>query len=242
MNIVIAKDYSEMSRIAANEFAHAIHANPSCVMGLATGSTPIGMYECLVEEFRAGTLNFSYSTTFNLDEYCGIAPTDPNSYRYFMDENLFSHINIQPQNIHLPNGNASDLEKECLSYEDAIAIADGIDIQLLGLGNNGHIGFNEPACSFPVTTHVVDLAQSTIEANSRFFETSSDVPRQAITMGIGTIMKARKIVLLASGDGKADIVKRAFFGPVTPEVPASVLQLHRDVTVIVDDSAATKLD
>lgn len=241
MDLIIAKDYEEMSRAGADIFADLLRNDPSAVLGLATGSTPIGLYQSLVADCDAGRISFADVTTFNLDEYCQLPVTDVNSYRYFMDHNLFDKVDIDPAHVHLPNGNAPDREAECLQYEDAIARAGGIDIQLLGLGHNGHIGFNEPASDFPVITHVVDLTPSTIDANARFFDSEDDVPKQAITMGIGTIMKARRIVLLASGEGKADIVARSAFGPVMPSVPASVLQLHPNVTVIVDEAAAAAL-
>lgn len=230
-----------MSRVAAQIFADLLAEKPDATLGLATGSTPIGLYDCLAEDVKSGKISFSEAVSFNLDEYCALPAADMNSYRYFMDEHLFSKVDIKPENAHLPNGNAADSSAECAAYEAAIEQQGGIDLQLLGLGNNGHIGFNEPASDFPVNTHIVDLTQSTIDANARFFASEDEVPRQAITMGIGTIMKARGVVLVANGKGKANIVARALFGPVTPEVPASVLQLHPNVVVVVDEDAASEL-
>lgn len=241
MKLIVADDYQGMSREGARLFADLLNEKPDATLGLATGSTPIGLYDCLVEEVKAGNISFADAVTFNLDEYCALPVEDVNSYRYFMDEHLFSRVDIQPDNAHLPNGNAADAHAACASYEAAIEQCGGVDLQLLGLGNNGHIGFNEPAADFPVSTHIVNLTQSTIDANARFFASEDEVPRQAITMGIGTIMKARGVVLVANGKGKADIVARAFFGPVTPEVPASVLQLHPNVTVVLDAEAASEL-
>lgn len=241
MKLIIAQDYQAMSRAGAQVFSDLLAKKPDATLGLATGSTPIGLYDCLVDDVDSGKISFSDVVTFNLDEYCALPVTDVNSYRYFMDEHLFSRVDIKPENAHLPNGNADDFPAECSAYEAAIEERGGIDLQLLGLGNNGHIGFNEPAPDFPVQTHIVDLTQSTIDANARFFESEGDVPRQAITMGIGTIMKARGVVLVANGRGKADIVAKALFGPVTPDVPASVLQMHPNVTVVLDEEAASAL-
>lgn len=241
MRFVIADSYDEMSRNAADVIAACINDNDPCVLGLATGSTPIGTYECLVRDYEAGKVSFADVTTYNLDEYCGISPESPDSYHYFMDDHLFSHVNIDPAHTHVPDGDGADPAASCQAYERALEDAGWVDLQLLGLGNNGHIGFNEPAPDFSVTTHIVKLTESTIDANSRLFESAEDVPREAITMGIGTIMKARKIVVVANGSVKAPIVKEAFTGPVRPEVPASVLQLHPDVTVILDKEAAADL-
>lgn len=242
MNIIVAADYDGMSRSAADVVESVMKDTPECVLGLATGSTPIGMYECLVEDAAKGDISFDGVKTFNLDEYCGLSGDHDQSYRYFMDQNLFDHVNVDKAETHVPNGCAEDVEAMCQSYEDAICDAGGIDIQVLGIGHNGHIGFNEPCDHFPVCTHEVDLTESTINANSRLFDDINEVPRKAVTMGIGTIMKARKIVVLANGEGKADIVSRAFTGPVLPEVPASVLQLHPDVTIVLDQAAASKLE
>ena len=232
MRIIKTKTYEEMSAIAAGIIGGQVLLKPNCVLGLATGSSPIGAYKDLVKSYEDGILDFSEVRTVNLDEYCGLDDTNPNSYRYFMNDHLFDHVNIDKANTHVPNGHADDLEEEAVRYESFIQSLGGIDLQLLGLGHNGHIGFNEPCDEFPVRTHVVELTESTINANSRLFERREDVPTQAITMGIGTIMKAKKILLIAGPD-KAEIVEKACFGKVTPEVPASVLQLHPDVTVIL---------
>ena len=241
MKIYKADDYRGMSRIAANIISAQIILKPDCVLGLATGSTPIGTYEELVERYNKGDLDFSAVTTVNLDEYKGLTKDNDQSYYYFMHHNLFDHVNIPAENINLPDGTEPDSEKECARYEGLIRSLGGADLQLLGLGHNGHIGFNEPADAFDSETHCVDLQESTIEANKRFFASADDVPRQAYTMGIGTIMRAKKILLVASGKDKAEIVKRAFTGPVCPQVPASILQLHPDVTVVVDAEAGSLL-
>lgn len=242
MEFIISETYEEMSREAADVVEAVMDEIPSCVLGLATGSTPIGMYACLVKDCKEGKVSFADVTTFNLDEYVGLPGTHDQSYRYFMDENLFDSVDIDKARTNLPDGCAADPQAMCAAYEVAIEEAGGIDIQVLGLGHNGHIGFNEPADDFPVCTHPVDLTESTINANSRLFNSADEVPRQAVTMGIGTIMKARKVIVLANGSGKADIVKQAFTGPVVPQVPASVLQLHPDVTVVLDEEAAAKLE
>lgn len=238
MNFIITDTYEEMSRMGAAEIEAVMADNPQCVLGLATGSTPIGLYADLVADYEAGKISFKDVTTFNLDEYRGLAPDHDQSYHWFMADNLFNHVDIDPARTHVPDGFDPDAEAACAAYEEAIEEAGGVDIQLLGLGHNGHIGFNEPADNFPVATHCVTLTESTINANSRLFDSIDDVPHEAYTMGIGTIMKAKKILVVASGEDKAAIVKQAFFGPVVPEVPASVLQLHPDVTVIVDQAAA----
>lgn len=232
MRIIKTKTYEEMSAIAAGIIGGQVLLKPNCVLGLATGSSPIGAYKDLVKSYEDGILDFSEVRTVNLDEYCGLDGTNPNSYRYFMNDNLFDHVNIDKANTHVPNGHADDLEEEAVRYESFIQSLGGIDLQLLGIGHNGHIGFNEPMDNFPAIVHTVQLTESTINANSRLFERREDVPTQAITMGIGTIMKAKKILLIAGPD-KAEIVEKACFGKVTPEVPASVLQLHPDVTVIL---------
>lgn len=242
MEFIIAEDYEGMSRAAADVVGSVMQDDPACVLGLATGSTPIGMYACLAEDAANGTVSFADVTTFNLDEYVGLPGTHDQSYRYFMDQNLFDKVDIDKARTSLPDGCAADLEAMCDAYEAKIEDAGGIDIQVLGIGHNGHIGFNEPCGDFPVATHPVDLTESTIQANSRLFDDVADVPRRAVTMGIGTIMKARKVLIVANGEGKADIVSEAFTGPVVPEVPASVLQLHPDVTVVLDAAAAAKLD
>ena len=240
MRIYEAKDYQEMSRKAANILAAQVILKPDCVLGLATGSSPIGTYNQLVEGYEKGDLDFSEVKTVNLDEYIGLDHENDQSYYYFMHQHLFDRINIDPANTNVPNGMAEDIAAECERYEELIRSLGGVDIQLLGIGRNGHIGFNEPADSFDKMTHCVDLTESTIEANKRFFASVDDVPRQAVSMGSGTIMKAKKILLIACGEDKADAVAKSFFGPVTPEVPASILQLHSDVVVIADTAALSK--
>ena len=237
MNIIRAKDYQDMSRKAANIISAQIIMKPDCVLGLATGSTPVGTYRQLIEWYEKGDLDFSRVSTVNLDEYRGLAHIDPQSYYYFMQENLFDHVNIDKTATHVPDGTNPDAADACVKHEQIIKSLGGIDLQLLGLGNNGHIGFNEPGAAFEKETHLVDLAESTIRANARFFTSIDEVPKQAYTMGIRTIMQAKKILVVVSGESKADIVSRAFFGPVTPEVPASILQMHPDVTVVCDEAA-----
>lgn len=241
MKIIKTKDYEHMSRVTANLLSAQVIMKPDCILGLATGSTPVGAYKQLVQWFQKGDLDFSEVTSVNLDEYKGLSPENDQSYRYFMNHNLFDHINIRKDHTFVPNGLEPDAEKVCDDYNKIIHDLGGIDLQLLGLGNNGHIGFNEPSSSFEKETHCVDLTQSTIDANARFFSSLSEVPRQAYTMGIQTIMQAKKIVVAVSGQGKASIVKEAFFGPITPQVPASVLQLHSDVTVVGDEAALSML-
>lgn len=241
MRIIVAKDYKDMSRKAANIISAQIITKPNCVLGLATGSSPIGTYDQLIEWYEKGDLDFSQVSSVNLDEYRGLDHDHDQSYYYFMHEHLFDRVNINPANTNVPDGTEPDAEKECRRYEELIVSYGGVDLQLLGLGHNGHIGFNEPAPAFDKETHCVDLTESTIEANKRFFASADDVPRQAYTMGIGTIMKAKKILVVVSGEDKAEIVAKAFCGDVTPEVPASILQFHPDVTVVVDEAAASKL-
>ena len=241
MKIIRAKDYNDMSRKAANIISAQVLLKPDCVLGLATGSTPIGTYKQLIEWYEKGDLDFSAAKSVNLDEYRGLTKENDQSYYYFMYNNLFKHININMENTNVPDGTEPDSEKECSRYENVIEAYGGVDLQLLGLGHNGHIGFNEPDKDFPRTTHCVDLTQSTIEANKRFFASVDDVPKQAYTMGIGTIMKARKILLVVSGADKAQILHDVLCGPVTPEVPASILQLHSDVIVVADEAAMAKL-
>lgn len=240
MNIIKTKDYEDMSRKAADIISAQIIMKPDCVLGLATGSTPIGTYKQLVDKYEQGNLDFSKVSTVNLDEYRGLKHEDPQSYYYFMHENLFGHVNIRKDATFVPDGTNPDAAAACVAHEETIKRLGGIDLQLLGLGNNGHIGFNEPASEFEKDTHCVDLTQSTIEANARFFASIDEVPTQAYTMGIRTIMLAKKILVVVNGEGKADIVARAFWGPVTPEVPASILQMHPDVTVIADEAALSK--
>lgn len=241
MRIYKTKDYEDMSRKAANIISAQVILKPDCVLGLATGSTPIGLYKQLVEWFEKGDLDFSEVQTVNLDEYKGLNRENDQSYYYFMHDNLFNHINIPEENTHLPNGMEMDSEKECARYTKLIQSMGGVDLQLLGIGHNGHIGFNEPSESFDKDVHCVNLTKSTIEANKRFFASADDVPKQAYTMGIKTIMQAKKILIVANGEGKADIVRDAFFGPITPQVPASVLQLHDDVTLVADEAALSKV-
>ena len=237
MKIIKAKDYAEMSKKVAGIFFSQITLKPNSVLGLATGSTPIGTYKKLIEMYKASDVDFSEVKTVNLDEYVGLSGESDQSYRYFMNENLFDHINIDKTNTNVPNGKAADKDAECQRYEDLIKALGGIDMQLLGIGNNGHIGFNEPNDCFDKYTHEVNLTESTIEANTRFFESAADVPKTAISMGIKTIMDAKKIVLVANGSGKADIIYDTCFGPITPNVPASALQLHPDVTIVIDEEA-----
>ena len=241
MKIYKAKDYKDMSRKAANIISAQVIMKPNCVLGLATGSTPIGTYDQLVEWYNKGDLDFSEVTTVNLDEYKGLPRTNDQSYYYFMHQHLFDRVNIDPERTNVPNGMEPDAEKECGRYEELIRSLGGVVLQLLGLGHNGHIGFNEPGEAFEKETHCVDLTESTIEANKRFFASADDVPKQAYTMGIKTIMQAKKILIVVNGENKADIVERAFFGPVTPEVPASILQLHNDVTLVGDEAALAKI-
>lgn len=241
MKIYEARDYKDMSRKAANILSAQVIMKPNCTLGLATGSTPIGTYDQLVEWYNKGDIDFSEVTTANLDEYRGLEPTNEQSYFYFMNEHLFSRVNINMENTNIPNGVAEDVAAECARYEEVIHSLGGVDLQLLGLGHNGHIGFNEPGAEFAKETHCVDLAESTIEANKRFFDSIDDVPRQAFSMGIKTIMQAKKILILVSGESKADAVAKAFFGPVTPEVPASILQMHNDVILVADSAALSKI-
>ena len=241
MKIYCGKDYKEMSRIAANIISAQIILKPDCVLVLDTGSTPVGTYENLVEWYKQGDLDFSQVTSVNLDEYKGLSGNNDQSYRYFMNKNLFDHVNIDKSRTFVPNGLEPDSEKASKEYDAIIESVGGVDLQLLGIGHNGHIGFNEPADEFCKGTHCVDLTASTIEANKRFFEKEEDVPRQAYTMGIGTIMKAKKILLVASGADKAEIIAKSLTGPVTPQVPASILQFHNDVTVVCDEAAFSKL-
>ena len=241
MRIYREKDYNAMSRRAAAVIAAQVVSKPDCVLGLATGSTPIGAYKQLIEWHKQGDLSFSEVRSVNLDEYFGLAPTHDQSYRYFMQTNLFDHVDIVPENTNVPNGLAQDAAAECARYEQVVAGLGYADLQLLGMGRNGHIGFNEPCDEFPVATHLVDLTQSTIDANARFFASANDVPRQALTMGVGTIMRARSILVMVSGADKAEAVRKTVMGPVTPEVPASILQLHPNVTLIGDEAALSGL-
>ncbi len=241
MNVIITDSYKDMSRAGADMIAECVRRNPSCVLGLATGSTPIGLYRCLVDDFKGGRLSFADVTTFNLDEYVGLDGSHDQSYRYFMNHNLFDHVDIDKARTHVPSGTDADIARSAQAYDEAIEEAGGIDLQLLGLGHNGHIGFNEPCDHFPKGTHGVKLTESTISANSRLFDSPDEVPREAVTMGIGTIMAARKVLVVANGKDKAEIVAKAFLGDVTPEVPASILQFHPNATVIVDEEAGSRL-
>lgn len=241
MRIIKAKDYDDMSRKAANIISAQIIMKPNCVLGLATGSTPIGTYAQLVEWYQKGDLDFAGVTTVNLDEYKGISRENEQSYYYFMHDNLFSKVNIDLKRTFLPDGMEPDAKKACEDYNRVIAATGGVDLQLLGLGHNGHIGFNEPGTVFEAETHCVDLTESTISANRRFFASEEEVPKQAYTMGIKTIMQARKVLLVVSGADKAAIVKEAFFGAITPQVQASVLQLHNDVTIVADEAALSEV-
>lgn len=241
MRIYKGKDYADMSRKAANIISAQVIMKPDCVLGLATGSTPIGLYQQLVAWYEKGDLDFSEVRTVNLDEYKGLSRENDQSYYYFMHHNLFDHVNLPAENSHLPNGMEPDSDKECRRYSELIRSMGGVDLQLLGIGHNGHIGFNEPGDAFDNDVHCVNLTQSTIEANKRFFASADDVPKQAYTMGIKTIMQAKKILIVASGEDKADIVRDAFFGPITPKVPASVLQLHNDVTLVADEAALSRI-
>lgn len=241
MKVIIAKDYNEMSEIAANIMIESIQTKPESVLGLATGSTPLGMYQKLVESYKKGIVDFSKVKTFNLDEYVGLPGTHPQSYQYFMDQNLFHLVNIQKENTHVPSGVSKNLEEECKAYDKSIEYAGGVDIQILGIGNNGHIGFNEPDTELKVNTHITELTKDTIQANSRFFQTPQEVPHQAITMGVASIMKAKKILLLASGASKAEIIQRLLEGKINTLVPASLLQVHSDVIVLVDQEAGALL-
>ena len=241
MKIIKAKDYQDMSRKAANIISAQVIMKPDCVLGLATGSTPIGAYENLVNWYQKGDLDFSGVTTVNLDEYKGLTRDNDQSYYYFMNEHLFSKVNVDPKRTFLPDGTEPDSAKACEDYNHVIESVGGVDLQLLGLGHNGHIGFNEPSDIFKAKTHCVDLTETTIQANKRFFASIDDVPRQAYTMGIQTIMQARNILVVVSGAEKAAIVKEAFFGPITPKVQASVLQLHHDVILVADEAALAEL-
>ena len=241
MKIIRAKDYDDMSRKAANIIAAQIIMKPDCVLGLATGSTPIGTYKELVAAYENGDLDFSQVTTVNLDEYKGITKENDQSYYYFMNDNLFSKVNVRKECTFLPDGMEPDSKKACEEYDKIVEKVGGQDLQLLGLGHNGHIGFNEPSDIFKAGTRCVDLTESTIKANQRFFASYDDVPKQAYTMGIKTIMAAKKILVVVSGKDKAPILKEVINGPITPEVQASVLQLHDDVIIVADEDALSML-
>lgn len=242
MIVYKAKDYQDLSRKAANIISAQVIMKPDCVLGLATGSSPVGTYRQLIAWYEKGDLDFSRVTSINLDEYKGLGADNDQSYRYFMNTNLFDHINIDKDRTFVPNGLEKDSEKACADYNRIIDTCGGIDLQLLGLGHNGHIGFNEPADAFASGTHCVDLTASTIEANKRFFASEADVPRQAYTMGIRNIMQAKKVLVVVSGKDKAEILKKVVCGPITPQVPASVLQLHPDAVIIADAEAMSRMD
>lgn len=237
MNIIKVKDYDEMSKQACSFLLENMSQLDKPVLGLATGSTPEGLYANLIKSYQEGKVSFKNVTTFNLDEYVGLQADDPQSYRYYMNDKLFSHIDILTENAHVPNGDAADIEQECKDYEQLIADAGKVDVQILGLGLNGHIGFNEPGTPFSSRTHIVDLKESTRQANARFFDSIDEVPVKAITMGIDTIMDSKKILLLVSGKNKAEAVARLVNGEVSEDFPASILKLHEDVTVIADEEA-----
>lgn len=236
MKFITVKTYEELSNKAADIIAAQVIVKPNCVLGLATGSSPVGTYQRLVEDNKNGKIDFSNVTSVNLDEYVGLDVSNDQSYRYFMNDNLFNHVNIDMAKTHVPNGCAADLKAEGEAYDAMIKDLGGIDLQLLGIGLDGHIGFNEPDTVFTAATHEVVLDESTIKANARFFASEDEVPKTAITMGMMSIMQAKKILLVANGAAKKDILEKAFFGPVDPQVPASILQLHPDVTVIFSEN------
>ena len=237
-----AKDYKDMSRKAANIISAQVIMKPNAVLGLATGSTPIGTYDQLVDWYNKGDVDFSQVRTVNLDEYRGLTRDNDQSYYYFMHKHLFDRVNIKLENTNVPDGTQEDAEKECARYEALIESMGGVDIQLLGLGHNGHIGFNEPCDSFPQDVHVVDLTESTIEANKRFFASADDVPKQAYTMGVGTILRAKAILLVVSGKDKAAALNAVVNGPITPQVPGSVLRLHPNVIIVADEDALSEME
>jgi len=241
IKVIVMEDYEQMSAKAADIMSAEINKKPNVVLGLATGGTPEGLYKELVKKNRANEVSFAGVTTFNLDEYYPIKKANPQSYDYFMKDNLFNHVNIDLSKVNIPNGECADPASECDAYEAKIAAAGGIDLQLIGIGMNGHIAFNEPADSFTSKTNYTSLTDSTIQANKRYFDDEKDVPRHALTMGIRTIMLARKILMIANSEKKAEIIESALFGDITPQVPASVLQLHQDVTVVLDKAAASRI-
>lgn len=242
MRIIVVDNYEEMSKKAANMVASQVILKPNSVLGLATGDTPVGMYEEIISLYKNEEVDFSKVKTFNLDEYYGLSKENPQSYYYYMMNHLFNHVNIDENNINIPNGMVDNIESECKNYDKRIVEVGGIDLQVLGIGVNGHIGFNEPDISFESETHLVNLDEKTIESNSRFFNSKEEVPTKAISMGIKTIMHSKKIILLACGNSKADAIFETINGKINPNMPASILQLHRDVVVIVDKEAASKLN
>jgi glucosamine-6-phosphate deaminase len=242
MRIVIEKSADEVSQFAAARIARLIRQNPACVLGLATGSTPLRTYQELIRLHRQEELDFSKITTFNLDEYVGLSPDHPQSYRYFMQSSLFDHVNVRPEATHVPDGLASDLNAHCLHYEADIRAQGGIDLQLLGVGTDGHIAFNEPSSSLASRTRIKSLTRETVRDNARFFENESEVPRLALTMGVGTILESRECLLLATGENKAEAVQATIEGPVTAQITASALQLHANTILVIDEAAASRLE
>lgn len=242
MNIIIVKDYEEMSRRAAHLFVAQMLNNPASVLGLATGSTPLGLYRELIRYYDEGMISFEHAHAFNLDEYIGLEHMHPQSYSTFMETHFFQYVDMPKAHRHIPSGVAANPSAEALNYDRAIAAAGGIDLQVLGIGRNGHIGFNEPDVKFEALTHVVELDEQTLSDNARFFSSVEAVPQHAISMGIKTIMQSKRIILLASGAEKADAVEKMLSGSITPELPASVLQLHPSATVILDEAAARAID
>lgn len=237
MEIIRVKDYETMSKKASEIVADRVKTLENPILGLATGSTPEGMYRYLIEKYQAGEVSFKSAKSFNLDEYIGLSADDKNSYNYYMFDKFFNHVDILKENVNLPNGTATDLKQACLDYDQKIKDAGGIDIQVLGIGVNGHIGFNEPGTPFTMRTHVVDLTESTRQANSIYFPSLDEVPTQAFTMGIGTIMESKEIILLAYGESKANAIAKMLKGEVTEDLPASILKNHPNVTVIADEKA-----
>ncbi len=242
MLVIIKENYDEMSKEAAKQVAALVRKKPDCVIGFATGSTPLGLYKELIRMHKEEGLDFSKITTFNLDEYVGLPPEHPQSYHYFMWENLFNHINVNPSNVYIPMGMADDIDAFCEWYENKIKEVGGIDLQILGIGANGHIAFNEPGSSLGSRTRIKTLTEKTRQDNARFFSSMEEVPKYAITMGVGTIMEARRLLLLASGTSKAEAIRATVEGPIMAKYPATIVQLHRYATVIIDKDAASKLE
>lgn len=242
MRIIVEKDYQAMSKKAALMLASQITLKPNSNIGLATGDTPLGMYKRLIEMYKEEEIDFCEVKTFNLDEYCGLEAENKNSYHYYMENNFFKDINIKNYNTHIPDGRADDLKKECIRYEKLIQNSGGIDLQILGIGSNGHIGFNEPSEKLNVNTDIVTLKEETRESNSRFFENKEKVPKKAISMGMGTILKSNRIILLASGKNKAEAIKNTVSGSISTQVPASLLQTHPQITLIIDEDAASLIN
>lgn len=237
MKVIVVKDYEELSKVTAEQIAEVVRNRPDCVLGLATGSTPVGAYEVLAEMYKKGELDFSRVKSYNLDEYYPMKADNRQSYHYFMNENLFSKINIDPENVHVPDGDCKDTDAMCADYEAQIRSAGGIDIQLLGIGRNGHIGFNEPGDFLYPDTHKTDLTDDTMDANARFFSEDEIIPNAAVTMGMGTILRARKIVIAASGASKREAVAGILSGKITTQCPASLLNMHPDVVLVCDEEA-----